>query len=223
MPIIKKRVILTYLFSIYLMCNSIIQAKDIFTIMIDPAGDAKHTGRLIHDTLERGISLQCAEQLKSKLVEKFSSIRVVLTRVPGETIQPLQNASFANRLDVNLYISLYFYHEQETPAHIALYYYIQDPIVDFWHQTDDLAFYSVSQAHLINLKTTKNWGMMMLEVLQNKNYSKYFQPIGLFAIPFTPLLGIKAPALAVEVGLKNKNDWHHVIEPLMLAIERIIA
>ena len=40
-----------------------------FTIMIDPAGDAKHTGRLIQDTLERGISLQCAEELKKNLTQ----------------------------------------------------------------------------------------------------------------------------------------------------------
>ena len=37
-----------------------------FTIMLDPSGDAKHTGRIINKTFERGISLQCAEVLKKK-------------------------------------------------------------------------------------------------------------------------------------------------------------
>ncbi|MDP3788714.1 MAG: N-acetylmuramoyl-L-alanine amidase [Candidatus Chromulinivorax sp.] len=196
--------------------------NDQFTIMIDPAGDAKHTGRLIQDTLERGISLQCAEQLKAILTQKFKNIRVILTRVPGETIQPLQNASFANRLGVDLYVSLYFYHEPETPAHVTLYHYLENPISDLWHKPINLSLYQVNQAHLLNLKITQAWGKIILDVLRDKQCSKFFSPRGFFGIPFTPLLGIKAPAIAVEVGLKNKQDWQHIIDPLVIAIERIM-
>ena len=196
--------------------------NDQFTIMIDPAGDAKHTGRLIQDTLERGISLQCAEQLKAMLMQKFKNVRVILTRVPGETIQPLQNASFANRLGVDLYLSLYFYYEPETPAHVTLYYYLENPVTDAWHKPMNLSFYQVNQAHLLNLKTTQAWGNMILDVLHNKTISKFFKPRGCIGIPFTPLVGIKAPAIAVEVGLKNKQDWQQIIDPLVIAIERIM-
>lgn len=215
-----------YIFTIiFLFSYHSLQAttRDQFTIMIDPAGDAKHTGRLISDTLERGISLQCAEQLKTTLTQKFNNIRIILTRVPGETIQPLQNASFANRLGVDLYLSLYFYHEQEAPAHITLYHYLENQIVDFWHQPTNLSFYQVNQAHLLNLKITHAWGKLILETLQDKKNSKFFKPRGLFGIPFVPLIGIKAPAIAVEVGLKNKQDWQHIIDPLIIAIERIMA
>ncbi|MBP6870068.1 N-acetylmuramoyl-L-alanine amidase [Candidatus Babeliales bacterium] len=218
---IQKLPQLILAFSLLILAQLNAHENNPFTIMIDPAGDAKHTGRLIQDTLERGISLQCAEQLKARLSQQ--NIRVVLTRVPGETIQPLQNASFANRLGVDRYISLYFYHEPEAPAHVTLYYYIEDPIVDAWHQPTDLSFYQVNQAHLINLKTTKAWGQKFLEVFHNKNYSKFFQPRGLFGIPFTPLIGIKAPALAIEIGLKNKQDWQQIIDPLIIAIESVIA
>ena len=200
-----------------------IMTNDQFTIMIDPAGDAKHTGRLIVDTLERGISLQCAEQLKAKLIALFKNIRVILTRVPGETIQPLQNASFANRLGVDLYISLYFYHEPQSPTHVTLYYYLENPIVDFWHKPNPLSFYQVDQAHLAAIKTTQAWGKIILDVLQNKECSKFFKPRGLFGIPFIPLVGIKAPAIAIEIGLKNKQDWQAIIDPLIIAIERIMA
>lgn len=41
--------------------------QNIFTLMIDPAGDAKHAGRVIEDSFERGITLQCAEKLKKML------------------------------------------------------------------------------------------------------------------------------------------------------------
>lgn len=216
-------IIKVFLLIIAITTHSIYPSQhDQFTIMIDPAGDAKHTGRLIGDTLERGISLQCAEQLKTILTRMFKNIRVILTRVPGETIQPLQNASFANRLGVDLYLSLYFYHEPETPAHVTLYHYLENPVTDFWHKPIALSLYQVNQAHLLNLKTTQAWGKIILEILQDKKSSKFFRPQGLFGIPFTPLVGIKAPAIAVEVGLKNKQDWQQIIDPLIVAIERIM-
>ncbi len=217
--------VIKYYVFIFLFSTQILEAAahDQFTIMIDPAGDAKHTGRLINDILERGISLQCAEQLKTALMQKFKNIRVILTRIPGETIQSLQNASFANRLGIDLYLSLYFYHEEQSPAHVSLYYYVENPVTDFWHKPIDLSFYQVDQAHLLNLKTTQAWGKIMLEVLQNKGCSRFFKARGLFGIPFTPLIGIKAPAIAVEVGLQNKQDWQQIVDPLVIAIERIMA
>ncbi len=213
-----------YFIVTFLICNTLCtQSNDQFTIMIDPAGDAKHTGRLIVDTLERGISLQCAEQLKTKLMAQFKNIRVILTRVPGETIQPLQNASFANRLGVDLYLSLYFYHEPKAPTHLSLYHYLENPVVDFWHKANPLSFYQVDQAHLIAIKTTQTWGKIILDVFAHKEHAKHFQPRGLFGLPFVPLIGIKAPAIAIEVGLKNKEDWQAIINPLLVAIERIMA
>jgi len=193
-----------------------------FTIMIDPAGDAKHTGRLIQDTLERGLTLQCAESLKSMLTKKHPEIRVILTRVPGETIQVLQNASFSNRLGADLYLSIWFYLEPENPAHVTLYHYVENGTTDAWHKPISLFFYPVNQAHLSSLARTKEWGNIFLDVLHDKNFSKFFKPRGLFGIPFQPLVGIKAPAIAIEVGLKNKQDWQYILEPLVTAIERII-
>jgi len=193
-----------------------------FTIMIDPAGDAKHTGRLIQDTLERGISLQCAESLKVALLSQLQNIRVVLTRVPGETIQPLQNASFANRLDIDLYLSLYFYQESITPPTLTLYYYLENN-TDFWHKPINLYFYPVNQAHLKNLHKTKECGQTILSIFQENDIKKIFSPCGLFGIPFKPLYGITAPAIALEIGLKNKQDWQYIINPLVNAIEKIMS
>ncbi|AXK60588.1 N-acetylmuramoyl-L-alanine amidase [Candidatus Chromulinivorax destructor] len=219
---IKKIIQYVCLAVIAMQSPILVSKQNLFTIMIDPAGDAKHTGRLIQDTLERGISLQCAEELKKVIMQRNSNIRVILTRVPGETIQPLQNASFANRLQVDFYMSIYFYEEQNTPAYITLYHYLENPINDYWYKPLQLCFYQTNQAHLMHLATTKKWGIAMLDVLQNKQSQKYFQPLGFFGIPFQPLVGVQAPAIAVEIGLKNKQDWRHVIEPLVQAIERII-
>ncbi len=210
-----------WIFLFYFSIHSI-QANDhLFTIMLDPAGDAQHTGRLIQDTLERGISLQCVEQLKIALTERFNNVRVVITRLPGETIQILQNASFANRLGTDLYLSFHFYQEQEQPCHIILYHYLENK-TDVWHQPKNLTLYPINQAHLASLKRTKKFGLIMLETFEDKQISKHFKTRGFFGIPFQPLLGIQAPAIAIEVGLAEKNDWKNLIQPIIKALERII-
>ena len=94
-----------------LTCTLLLLARSVqsrFSIMLDPAGDAKHTGRQIDDNLERGISLQFTEKLKQTLEKQHPEIHVVLSRFPGETIYHLQNANFANRLEVDFYLSIHF-------------------------------------------------------------------------------------------------------------------
>lgn len=192
-----------------------------FTIMIDPSGDAKHTGRTIQDTFERGITLQFAELLKKELNKAIPHIRVVLTRVPGETIQPLQNASFANRLQVDFYLSIYFYEEEDIPTHITIYQYLTSQ-TDYWHNYNALSFYHINQAHLININATKVIGEKFVSILQDKEKNPTFLLQGFFAIPFKPLLGIKAPALALEAGISNNNNFKNLLQPLIACIQEIV-
>lgn len=102
-----------------------LMADQFFTLMIDPTGDGAYAGREIQDSFERGITLQCAQELKKQLTDHFANIRVILTRAAGETIQPMHNALFSNRLQAQLYLRIGFYHEPDMPSHIALFYYIQ--------------------------------------------------------------------------------------------------
>ena len=208
--------IIKYLISI-IFTTSLIHP---FTIMIDPSGDAKHTGRVIEDTFERGITLQFVETLKKELNKVSPKIRVVLTRVPGETIQPLQNASFANRLQVDFYLSIYFYEEPELPSHIYLYQYVAQK-TDFWHRYLPLSFYQVNESHQININESKKIGEEFLKVLSDKKINRSFETVGLFGIPFQPLLGIKAPALAIEAGIRDKEGLSELIAPLVNCIKGI--
>lgn len=193
-----------------------------YTIMIDPSGDAKHTGRVIQDTFERGITLQCAEQLKKELNKVLPDVRVVLARVPGETIQPLQNASFANRLQVDLYLSIHFYPEPDIPSHLSVFHYLTSA-TDLWHQFMPLSFYHISQSHLIHIHQTIDIGKKYLKILQDPSKNPFFVMQGLFGIPFQPLVGVKAPALALEAGLAKKDDWKHLIQPLILCLQEIVS
>lgn len=192
------------------------------TIMIDPAGDAQSTGREIQDTFERGITLQFAQELKQQLIERMPNIRVVLTRIPGEAIQPMHNAIFANRLQVQLYLRIGFYHEKAMPSRMAIFYYCQDQ-TDYWHKFNPLQFYPYQQAHLMNLKLTEKFAQYFLQKLQNNNINSAFIPHNAFAIPIKPLLGIQAPALYIEAGLININDWKYLIKPIMMCIQEVLT
>jgi hypothetical protein len=205
---------------IFLVATLALQGKD-FTIMLDPAGDAQHTGRIINNTFERGVSLECAKVLKEKITAACPEIRVILTRVPGETLQPLQNASFANRLDIDLYLGLYFYKEEEAIQQLSLYYYLANKTTDFWYKAEPLFFYPAHQAYLLNLHKTKKLGEQLLSVFQSPNSLPFFHVAGLVGIPFKPLIGITAPALSLEIGLQNSTDWNYIIEPIIIFIKQI--
>lgn len=211
-----------YVFLIFLFCAQNITPHDQpFTVIIDPLGDPKNTGREIDDVFERGITLQCAEELKKQLNNTLPNIRVILTRVPGETIAPLQNASFSNRLQADFYLSISFYQEPEMPSFISLFYYLENP-TDRLHHYNSLYFYHASQAHLINLKESEAIGKVFLKSLQNSSINSVFRTQGLFGIPYKPLIGIKAPSLAIEAGLRQKDDWRYLITPLTTCIKAII-
>jgi N-acetylmuramoyl-L-alanine amidase len=189
-----------------------------FFIMLDPAGDAKHTGRTIDDSYERGLTFQCAEALKKALEERYP-VRVVLTRFTGETLEPLQNAHFANRLNVDLYISIHFYQSEQPLPQLSIYRYSHGN--DFVTQKTDLAWHPYDQAYHINVKTTKSWAQQISIGLSA--YKQYMDCRGIFAMPFKPLQGIVAPALAFEIGLKKETDWRSIIDPIISSLQPIIT
>jgi hypothetical protein len=198
------------------------RAQRPFSIMLDPAGDAKNTGRVIEDSFERGITLQFAEQLKKVLEELYPGIRIVLTRFPGETIERLQNANFANRLDVDLYVSIHFYHEKSSKPNLYLYHFLYNPITDFWSKPRALSFYPYDQAHLYSLNKTVLWGEQIKTFLKADAFRNLFEVKGLYGVPLRPLIGIKAPALAIEAGIKNKGYWRTYVEPIAQSLIHLI-
>lgn len=208
----------TALFSILLLISYSLLS---YTIMLDPAGDSQNTGRIIDNTFERGISLQCAEQLKAALAKELPDIRVVISRTPGESVEKLQNAAFANRLKTDLYINLQFYQEKTNPAKIAFYYYSSQPTTDAWHAPKKLGFYTLHEIYLLNHATTKKICLKMLKIWQQE-YKKFCIPLGAFGIPFQPFIGIQAPAIAIEVGLLKKENWNMITDPLVKILAQVI-
>ncbi len=193
------------------------------TIMIDPAGDAKHAGRIIEDSFERGITLQFAEKLKKNLEFQDPDLRVILTRFPGESLEPLQNANFANRLHVDVYLSIHFYYEREIKPHAFLFYFLNSP-TDAWPKQclSNLCMKPYDVIHIDYLATTKKCAEIMKKSLSDVQFNQFFDVRPVCGIPFKPLVGIACPTFAFEGGLKTKEQWIVYLEPLMRGLLQII-
>lgn len=195
-----------------------------FTLMIDPAGDAKEPGRAIDDTFERGITLQLAEELKRTIEAENPGVRIILTKFPGEVIEPLQNASFANRLKVDLYISLNVFEHKEKLNKLFLYQLTYNPSTDLWvKKTDDLVLLPFDQAYKSSLPKTDAFIKQLYESCKKEERPAKLSCHPPLKIPFKPLVGISAPAIGIELGIKKKDDWKELAPILRRSIEQIIT
>jgi N-acetylmuramoyl-L-alanine amidase len=184
------------------------------SIMLDPAGDARTTGRAIGEQFERTVAFNCATALKSVLEQLGPNVRVIVSRVPQETVVPLQNANFANRLTVDLFVSINCYQDNGQRPTLYLYYMQYHPLTDKWNKQEQLAFYPYDQAYLGNMSRSTHIADLVARTLSN---SKTGEIKGPFGIPCKPLLGVQSPSLAFEIGCNN-NNWQALIHPLAQAL-----
>lgn len=180
--------------------------------MIDPAGDARDTGRTIGNNFERSITLQYAQSLAQELKHNHH-IKTVITRAPAELVPELQNANYANRLHVDLFVSFHFCPTEKPKPTVWLYRYAQAN--DFVQLHNTLAFYSYDQAYLFNNAITTSWATNIAQLLEQE---QLFATRGPFKLPFKPLVGIIAPAIAFEIELKQEQDWQQYVQPIAHAI-----
>jgi N-acetylmuramoyl-L-alanine amidase len=194
--------------------------KHVFTVMLDPAGDGKNVGRTLYTNFERGATMQFAQELKLQILQKYSHVEVVFTKNAGETLEILQSASFANRLDVDLYLSLNFYKEVEVKPNIFIFYFKNQNFFSFMPQTT-LHFHPYHKAFTTNFNQTKCWAEMIQKDLQQKKYHHYFNCKNATGIPFRPLIGIMSPAIGIEIGV-NKSGWKNYITPIVNSLSGFI-
>ncbi len=187
------------------------------TILIDPAGDAKDPGRIIDDTYERSLTMQCAEELKMALEKNNKGLRVIFTRFPGEALEAFQNVSFANRLKVDLYISLSFFQDTQTKPQLYIYNLLYDPATDFIQKKQGtLELLPYDQAYKVSFDTSKYIAQKLAEVCDQRKLTCH-RPI---ALPYKPLMGILAPAIGLEIGISRKQQWKNLVGPLATAIQK---
>ena len=190
-----------------------------FTIIINPAGDAKDPGRTIDDTYERSLTMQFAEELKKVLEYNNKGLKVIFTRLPGEALESLQNVSFSNRLAINLYIHLSFFEETASKPSIFTYSLLYDPATDFIQKkSSELTLLSYDQAYKVSLSESKHYSHKFAANCNQKKFTCH-TPI---ALPYKPLIGIMAPAIGIEMGINRKNQWKNLVTPVASALQASI-
>lgn len=190
-------------------------------IMIDPAGHAKDTGRQLHHGYERAETYKCAEAIKKGL-ERLDDVRAILSRTPGEELVPLQNASFANRFNVDLVIRLSFYKETTDKAKIHVYHLQIDALEDKG-KTGNSPFTPINQAHIDNIQTSLNYAQKLVGALSDSSYQSLLTCTDPKGLPLKPLIGIVSPAILIEVGLPKDDQWQPMSEALISSLQKIIA
>jgi len=191
-----------------------------FTIMLDPAGNGKNIGRSLHDNFERGATLQFAQELQKQLKIYYPQVNVIISRSSGQKLEKLQSASFANRLNVDLFLNLGFYKEHNVKPNLFLYQFKNQSFFAN-HNQDFLHFYPYHQAFVFNYDKTKHIIGLMQKHLQHPDYKHYFTCHQSLEIPFKPLSGIISPAIGIEIGLKH-NGYEPYIMPIIHSLAEVI-
>lgn len=208
------------LFLLILVATRIVYPAQHFTIMLDPAGDTKHIGRALHNNFERSATFQFAQELKRQIQINYPHVTVILSKTAGQSLERLQSASFANRLDVDLVLSLNFYKETAIKPNIFLYHFKNQNFFSSF-KSEELHFYPYHQTFMISFDRTKTWVNIIQKKLQHVNYKHYFICHPSLAIPFKPLAGMIPPAIGIEIGIKS-NGWEPYIMPIMNSLSEII-
>ncbi len=204
--------------------------KHRFTLVLDPAGDAHNQRRQIQVHYERTITMQCIQALKKERELESSVLLILFTRLPGQQIDQLEKARFANQLPANLYIALYIYETTQLKNQLHIYYYANQQLpcshvpceqVSCEHVSrahEQLTCIPLHKAHLVHEKQTKQSAHHLKNRLSDPTFQRQCElhsPIGL---PCLPCKGIIAPALCIEIGLNKPDDWMCCLKPLTQAI-----
>ena len=212
----KKNIFLTLLLaiSVKLWCHA--GELRMFTIMLDPAGDARETGRTIEDSLERAITVQFAHQLQEAIPLYLPDSKTIITRTPGEELQPFQRANFANRMPVSLYLNINVVYAPDKKPTLYLYQFSLGDL--FKTPSHELAMVPYDKAHQKSACQTTAYGKKINSFLSRKEYQRIFLTQDLYQLPFAPLIGIQAPALGLEISIPSKTEWKNFVQPIAQSI-----
>ncbi len=193
-----------------------------FKLLLDPTGDAQYTGRTIDDTFERGVSLQLAQELKHMLEDLYPEINCVLTRIPGETVEPLQNATFANRLPADLFVHIGIASHTKPLPVIATYVMSSNRSALVQPGAGaSLSFEPYTQAHEAISGVSYAQAQAFVHALKNQGSAVAATIVTPRALPFHPLVGMHVPALGIEIAVKSKDELKALLLPIARALGQL--
>lgn len=188
------------------------------TVILVPFGNNTLQGRSLKSNFESSIAHHFVRELQQELEKQFPEARIKISHEKTDILQPMQLATMSNCLSADLVLQFQFYLDHEP----KLYLYQSSYSNDFLSKCWDLSWCHADEAYLINKKSTTLWREKMAETLSNPDYARWFFTIKPHPIPLKPLTGIIAPALLIEIGLANDDDWKQFIAPLTESLKPII-
>lgn len=197
-----------------------VQQTPLVTLMLVPAGDARNQGRSLEHQFESSSAAAYACSLKAAIEKKYPATRVIISHKAGEIVQPFQIPTMVNTLDVDLVITINCYHELGPKP--ELYFYQFSYGADFVSKLTELSWYSVDSAYLFAKNTTHAWAVALVKALNADIYKALFIVHGPYKIPFKPLVGIKVPAIGIEMSMRQDGDWAVFVDPVAMSLEPII-
>lgn len=213
----KKIIVLAYILSSYTLYSTT-------PIVINPAGDAHHLGRKLNNGYERAATLRFAEELQQKLARSNEEFDVVVSRRAGETVVQQETASFVNRLQATLAVTIQVYRCKTAKPKIYLYHLCYNPFTELTAQTSQaLAFTPLHKTHRINMATTIQYAKNIATILSKRNYQKQFDCIGPQPAPIKALIGMVPPALTIEIGINKEQRLETLVVPIAKAIQQTIS
>lgn len=198
-------------------------AKKVVTIILDPAGQIDGQARLIDGVPERIITYQFAQELKRILESNNQYLRIIILKDTAKNAAPYERVSAANSTNSNLYIHIQAFSTPQRPYPVYVYHMLYN-VTDTWSSREkSLSFMPIDNSHKQSIKNTIIYGKSLCAGLIDIQKDNDIRCIGLFGIPFRPLMGITAPALAIEMGFSHKDDYQKLVEPIAKSLEEIIS
>ncbi len=196
-----------------------------FTMLIDPARNTRD-GVEIDGIAEHLLTMEFAQALKKEIEDKTPDVRILLTRTDNEIVEPLHNASLANRHNVDLYISLHFFSDKGKTRKLFMYRSLYNPTTEKWNKkSDELALIPFNQAYRLHLTESENFSALFYEeVKKAQELHNVTTPLSIhrpLGVPYKPLVGITAPAFGIEIGMRKKDDWKELVPLISHALHVI--
>jgi|GEM_PF-2840816 len=192
-----------------------------FTVVLDPGTQ--------HDTTITKEALTCMKTLQEGLEDAFPKARIVLSCSSQNTVDPLQVASFSNRINANLYVSFNFFTEsplavhqkessKETIKNIRIYTCLTP--VSAQKKSSELTFIPSEKAYELNSQESKKFGQKFFTAAKNAGPFSVFEPK---EVPLKTLKIVFAPSFLVEVGIDKPKELNAYFPQLFEGLKEVIT
>ena len=181
-----------------------------FTIVLDPGTQQDAT--ITQETLT------CTQALQQALEDTFPQARIVLSRTSSqEVVDPLQVASFSNRIAADVHISFNFFIEKEVTKNIRIYSCLTP--VGMQKKSSALTLTPAEKAYELHAQKSKTFGQKFFTAAKDAGSLPVFETKEL---PLKTLKTITAPSFLLEVGIGKSKEWKAYFPQLFEGLKEVI-